>query len=314
MDHVIPEAALLGLRKAHDGPRDAADGGGKDDGHDAGHIHLHGQVGALAAILLPAHHALGVLDGDAALRVGDIDDEGHDGKAQGHDHDGCPPGKVKQGGDGVEALRHDAHQQDHGDTVADALFRDLIAQPHGKHGAGHKGADDHDGGPGAGAGHNAVILAQHHPVGDGHDDGQGKRGEAGDPLQLLFALLALLLGHALQGRDGHLQQLDDDGAVDIGIDAQCKDRGRCQAAAGKHIEVAQQAAGRLRLKGGIQRGAVHEGDIDRMTEAIDYDGEEDEGQLFTQLRDLPRVSDRLDHFRSPPPFLPRLRSFPLRRQ
>ncbi len=50
----------------------------EDDGHDAAHVQLQGQIAVLPAHLLAAHHALGVLDGDAALCVGHDDDE-HNG-------------------------------------------------------------------------------------------------------------------------------------------------------------------------------------------------------------------------------------------
>ena len=73
-DVIIPPAAGL-AGKGADGSGQAADGLGKDDRHNAGHCHLDGQVGVLAAVDLPAHNALGVLNGDAALGVIDEDNE-----------------------------------------------------------------------------------------------------------------------------------------------------------------------------------------------------------------------------------------------
>ena len=59
-------------------------------------------------------------------------------------------------------------------------------------------------------------------VAEALEQGDGHGGVAGDGGQLLPALLAALLLDPLQGRDGHGEQLDDDGAVDIGLHAQGK--------------------------------------------------------------------------------------------
>ena len=61
--------------KRGDGGGDGGDGLRKDDGHNAGHVHLHGQVGALAAVHLAAHDPLRVLDGNAALSIIGEDNE-----------------------------------------------------------------------------------------------------------------------------------------------------------------------------------------------------------------------------------------------
>ena len=64
-------------------------------GMHAGHVHLHGDVAGLAAVHLPAHHALGVLDGDAALGILDEDDEDHQGQhADDDDRDQGGPSRL----------------------------------------------------------------------------------------------------------------------------------------------------------------------------------------------------------------------------
>src|SRR5699024_9258961 len=74
-----------------DGGGDGRDGGGEDDGHDAGHVHLQRQMGALAAVELAPHDALGVLHRQAALRVVDDDDEHDDDqRADEHQQQGPP--------------------------------------------------------------------------------------------------------------------------------------------------------------------------------------------------------------------------------
>ena len=79
-------------RERADGSRQRGDGLGEDDGHDAGHVHLHGDVAGLAAVHLPTHHPFGVLHGQAPFGVGDEDDEDHDSQHTHHDEDRAPPG------------------------------------------------------------------------------------------------------------------------------------------------------------------------------------------------------------------------------
>ena len=61
--------------KGPDGGGQRGNGLGKDDGHNAGHVHFDGDVAGLTTIHLAAHNALGVLDRDAALGVRQDDDE-----------------------------------------------------------------------------------------------------------------------------------------------------------------------------------------------------------------------------------------------
>ena len=60
----------------------AAQRRGKDDGHNAGHVDLDGDVASLTAVHLAAHNALGILDRNAALRVRQDDDEDHSDQGQ----------------------------------------------------------------------------------------------------------------------------------------------------------------------------------------------------------------------------------------
>ena len=65
-------------------------------------------------------------------------------------------------------------------------------------------------------------------VSPAHQQAQTNGGVPGDLGDLLLAFLTLLLGHPLQGRNGDGQQLDDDGGVDVGLNAQREDGGSAE--------------------------------------------------------------------------------------
>ena len=86
IEHVLHEPGILPAGdKGTDGAGDTCNGLGEDDGHNAGHIHLHRQMRALAAVELAAHDALGVLHRYPALGIVH-DDYEHDYR-QGADYD-----------------------------------------------------------------------------------------------------------------------------------------------------------------------------------------------------------------------------------
>lgn len=77
------------------------------------------------------------------------------------------------------------------------------------------------------------------------NEADADRGVTGDGSDLLLALFAALFAQPLERRDSDAQELDDDGGVDVGLDAQskggspgrtrrrtwcCKVRGRCSSA------------------------------------------------------------------------------------
>ena len=127
-----------------------------------------------------------------------------------------------------------AGEQDDGDTIADTELGDLLAHPHDEGGAGDEGGDDDQGGPNAAGGQDAVGLHQH-IVAPALQDGDGHGSVTGDGLDLLLAFFAAVLRHTLQGRDGDGQQLDDDGAVDVGLNAQGENGSVGERAAGHDV-------------------------------------------------------------------------------
>ena len=217
------------------------------------------------------------------------------------------PDALVHGGDHVGDPGQDAGEQDDGDAVAHAELVDLLAHPHHEGGTGDEGNDDDQSGPDAvGAVHQQVVVAHHHIVAEGLENRDRHGGIPGDGLDLPLALLAAVAGQTLQIGDGHGQQLDDDGAVDIGLDAQGEDLCLGKGAAAHHIEQ-------------TQNGTAHEGHLaaqgldidigngDGITDPENQQDQNGEDDLFPQLGDAPCLANGLDHVTSPLPFrlLPR---------
>ncbi len=82
---------MLPPAKSRDGGGNGKDRACEDDGENAGHVDLNGQVGVLSAVHLSADHTLGILNRNSALGAGHKDDEGDDSKEQHADSDngGC---------------------------------------------------------------------------------------------------------------------------------------------------------------------------------------------------------------------------------
>ena len=277
---------------------------------------------ALAAVHLPAHLPLGILDGNAALCVADEHDE-HNQRQDAHQqqHHQSRVQRTVRGSAAVGPAHHaavqradrggdpgqDAGEQNDGNAVADAELRHLLAHPHDEGGAGDEGHDDDQCGPDAGGIRcQQVVVAHHEIVTDRLQDGDADSGIAGDGLDLLPSLFTAVLGQPLQGRDGHSQQLDDDGCVDIGLDAQGEDRCLGKGAAGHHVVQAQNGAAHL-IQIGLQQADIHVRHRDGVADPEDQQDEECKNDLLPQFGDAPRFANGLDHVTSPRPFrlLPR---------
>ena len=198
--------------------------------------------------------------------------------------------------DHVGEAGDDAGEQDDGDAVSDAELSDLLTQPHQKGGTGGEGQDDHDPDPQGRQPlriHQAVAVDQA-VIAEALDQADGHGGVTGDGGDLLAALLAALLGHALQSGDGHGEQLDDDGAVDIGLDGQGKEGGHGEGRTAHGVHQAQDGAA-LGGQIDLQLLGVDIGDRDGGAQAEDQQREDGKQDLLAQLRDLPGVPDGLDH-------------------
>ena len=200
----------------------------------------------------------------------------------------------------------DAGKQNHGDTVAHTELIALLAQPHQETGAGHPGDHNHQGHPDAVLGEHALAVkavSEDEVVAQSLEEGDANGGVAGDGLELLLALLAAFPLETLQGGDGHGQQLDDNGAVDIGLDTQGKDRRLGKGAAAHHVIQAQDG-GAHALEIGAEGVSVHIGDRDGAADAVNDQNQQREEDLLAKLRDTPGLANGLDHITSPPPFHP----------
>ena len=97
-----------------------------------------------------------------------------------------------------------------------------------------------------------------------------------------------------QSGDGDGQQLDDDGAVDIGLHAQGKDRCILERAAGHDIVKTQHRGGQ-----GVnivaEQHAVHIGNGDGVADAEDQKDQSGKNDLLAQLGDRPCFTDRRTH-------------------
>ena len=209
----------------------------------------------------------------------------------------------------------DTGEQQHRDAVADAELGDLLAQPHEEGGAGSEGQDDDDGHPHGGQAlglHQAVAVDQA-VITKALDQTDGHGGVPGDGGDLLPPLLAALLGQPLQSGNGHGEQLDDDGAVDIGLNAQSEQGRHGEGGAAHGIHQTQNGAA-LGAQIGLQTGGVDIRHRNGGAQAEDEQREDGKQDLAAQLRDLPGVPDGLDHIRPPPPYHPQLRFFPWRRR
>src|SRR5690606_15348475 len=191
-----------------------------------------------------AHHPLGVLDGDAPLRLLDEHDTGHDRQAddQHHREDEAALGLEDAPELGRED-RHDLREDQQRHAVADAPVGDQLAQPHDDRRAGYH--DDHHRDDReetrvvedvVRAGHALEQLpgARHRHDAGRLEDRQPDRQVTGVLGDLRGPGLALLL-QGLQPGDHHREQLEDDARRDVGHDAQREDRQLQQRTAAEQV-------------------------------------------------------------------------------
>ena len=281
-------------------------------------------MGGLATVHLAAHNALGVLDRDAALRIGHEHDE-HDDCETDDDHQysrnnaRCAAAEqVDQRGNQRRATGNDACEQDDRNAVANAVLGDVLAQPHDQRSACGKGQDDRSSRQNAVVGQHAYPVktaAQHCVVGKCLQQAECNSNITGPGSNLLAAFLAAVLDHALKRGDGYGQQLQDNGCIDIRCDGHGKDRRIGQTAASEHIQIVEHRTrdGSL-LKVGRQQLGIDERNRDTGAKTEDQQDKQSIQDLLAQLRHVPGVFKGLEHLKSPRPFRLRLRSSPLQKR
>src|SRR5207248_1377906 len=125
---------------------------GKNNRHDAAVIDSEREVLPLAAVDAPASGVLGLLNGNSPLRLGDEDRSGNDEHESRHEEENFSGSNFAfaAAADGHVALideladraghsSDDAGENDQADAVAQAIFVDLLAEPHEEYAAGGEG-------------------------------------------------------------------------------------------------------------------------------------------------------------------------------
>ena len=299
-EHVLipPAAGVAG--EGTDGSGDGHDGLGKDHRQHTGHAHLDGQVGALTAVDLPAHHTLGVLNGNPALGIVDENNEYHQKQQGNHNDEVDPPGQVNHGIDHAGQTGDDIGKENHGDAVADTELGDLLTQPHHHGRTGGEGADDHDGLEHTFLSQHRGAVCQggvcnHGVVGKAQQDSQTHGGVPGNLGDLLLPFLALFLGHPLQSGNGHGEQLDDNGSVNVGLDAQSQYGRLREGGAGHGVVKTQHSAGQGLVEVVGHGSRVHEGHGNHIANAVQQQNQQGEHELLPQLGNSPRILKCLEH-------------------
>src|SRR5690606_33540623 len=138
------------------------DGRGEDRRDHACHVQLERQMRALTTIDTVTYLTLGVVDRNTTLTTLDKDDEVRDGGYQNEDKQcrqnrhGIRTHQIQHAAQCIRQACYDTGEDQDGNTIAQASFSDLLAQPHDEHGAGyqrnhcskaeqHAGVDDQSG-------------------------------------------------------------------------------------------------------------------------------------------------------------------------
>ena len=226
--------------------------GSEDRRNHARGIELQRQMRGLALEHLVADLALRILDQEPPLRALHEHDEGdHHHRHDDDDQDQrggqrALASQFQHAGERRRQFRDDAGEDDQRNAVADTARGDLLAEPHQEHGAAGQGDRGRDQEEHAGFADHIAGALQSDGDAIGLEHGENHREIAGILIQRLAAGLAFLLqGFELRRHGG--QQLDDDRCRDIRHDVQRKDRHAVDAAAGEHVEHAEDTAG-LRLE------------------------------------------------------------------
>ena len=98
-----------------------------------------------------------------------------------------------------------------------------------------------------------------------------------------------LLCHPLQSGNGNGEQLDDNGSVDIGLNAQREDRRSAESGAGHRVVQAQDGVRQDTVKVLGEGRSVNVRDGNDIADPIDQKNEQGEDDLLTKLRDLPCI-------------------------
>src|SRR5579862_8606626 len=279
---------------------------GENRRNDATGIDAQRQVGGLATHDPATDYALGILHRNAALTLFNEDDErdhrNHQYEQQ-NDSDGSEDAPSLSAGlfvkidDGARQADYDADKDDERHAVADAAFADLFAQPHDERGSSGEGQHGNqrksqarvinqrlavEGGAGR-----LQCGRDRERLNDTQRDGQVTR-VLGDLAAAQFALFL----QALEIREHHGHQLQDDRRSDIRHDTQGEDGHAAEGAAAEQIENAQGGTLRL-LKDLIEYGAIDSGSRNVRTDPIDTQQRQGKEDALPQVFDAEEIRESL---------------------
>ncbi len=163
--------------------------------------------------------------------------------------------------------RHDAGENDHGDTVADAALGNLLTQPHQEHRARNQRNARRDQEARPRIDDEPGLILQPGRRGDRLEARQCNRAPARVLDDLAPALLTFL-AQLLQARDDVARHLHDDRRRDIRHDAEREQAEARQCAAREQIEQAQQIAGLL-IEEILERNRIDAGHGNERADAED---------------------------------------------
>ena len=186
---------------------DRNDGVGKDDRHNADHVYLDGEIGALTAVHLAAYYLLSILNGKSSFAVCHPNDEcyhcDYNGDYNNGDDDTCPEGDIAviegvlTGAKSDKGLNrsgqtgYDVCKEDNGDTVTDTVLIDLLGKPHNESRTCAVASYDDKSGEEARLCDNA-LGREKLVVTEGCNQSQSHSGVSGVLIDLLSTLIALL--------------------------------------------------------------------------------------------------------------------------
>src|SRR5713101_2962755 len=298
--HEVVDKLILVSKQQRNGRRKRQQRARKNRRNHASGIDAERQVRRLPAQDAAANHALGVLHRDAPLRPLDVHDEGHDGDHQNDQEDQGygrerPPGP--RAGLFVQVLHrarqahYNAGEDDERHSITDAALTDLLAQPHNECGAGRQREDGHQDERVSRPIHKRLPAKALRLQGGCN---RGRLNDAQHDGQVACVLrdfaspeLAFFL-EALEVREHHGHQLQDDRGGDVRHDAERENRHAAEVAAAEEIEDAQHRAGRL-VKQLIQHGGIDAGDRNVRTNAVDRQQRQREQNAVPQVLNAEHV-------------------------
>ena len=206
--------------------------------------------------------------------------------------------RLESGGDGGHHVGEDQDRH----ALADAALGDELGQPHDEGGAGGQDQHHEEGQRPVEAGDQVdarpeqgrVVAVEGVDEAGGLHDGQGHREVAGGLGDLLLADGALVPPLLELGDDGG-EQLNDDGARDVGHDAQAEDGQAHQGAPAEEVEEAEHARRGGRALQALQARPVDTGYRDVGPDLVQGDDGQREDDLVPKVGDPEDVGETGEH-------------------